>query len=169
MKPAQSVHCMRDNGTVSFVIRSGPWNADEIRSFLTSTVIPIRLASSGTSGLMVQSLWYVRQGDDLWCCTQANSVLTRRLERDSSVAFEVSPDQPPYHGVRGRGNAAVIPAQAAVILPMLLDRYLQDSNQELAQWLMSRLESEVAIRISDLSLSSWDFRSRMNKKPNTPT
>jgi uncharacterized pyridoxamine 5'-phosphate oxidase family protein len=118
---------------------------------------------------MVQSLWYVLQGDQLWCCTQANSVLARRLSRNPNVAFEISPDQPPYHGIRGRGVAVCAPEKAAHILPMLLDRYLQDSNQGLAQWLMSRLDSEVAIEISDLSLTSWDFRSRMNEERDTPT
>lgn len=160
---------MRDNGTVNVLVRSGPWTAERIRDFLAESVIPIRLASNGKSGLMVQSLWYILQGDQLWCCTQADSVLARRLARDPNVAFEVSPDQPPYHGVRGRGVATRAPEKAAVILPMLLERYLQDSNRELAQWLMSRLDSEVAIGISDLSLSSWDFRSRMNDKHNTPT
>jgi nitroimidazol reductase NimA-like FMN-containing flavoprotein (pyridoxamine 5'-phosphate oxidase superfamily) len=161
MRHAQSACAMRDNGTVNLQVRSGPWPAEQIDTFLRNSAIPIRLASSGKSGLMVQSLWYAFDGDQLWCCTQADSVLVRRLSRDTKVAFEVSPDNPPYHGVRGRGVAAVIPERAADVLPTLIDRYLQGANDGLARWLTSRLDSEVAIAISELSVSSWDFRSRM--------
>lgn len=152
---------MRDNDTVNLEVRSGPWTARQIDTFLRSSTIPIRLASSGKSGLMVQSLWYAFDGYRLWCCTQADSILVRRLSKDSRVAFEVSADNPPYHGVRGRGVAAVLPERAADVLPTLIDHYLQGSNQELARWLTSRLDAEVAIAISELSVSSWDFRSRM--------
>ena len=64
-------------------------------------------------------------------------------------------------GVRGTGNASLHPSEAVRILPLLINRYLGDEPSTLADWLLSRLDVEVAIRIGDLSVTSWDFSSRM--------
>ena len=141
-------------------IRSGPWDAQVVSEFLSGTVIPVRLATSGQFPL-VQSLWFAMIDQCLWCATQADSLLARRLERDPRVGFEVAPDAPPYHGVRGSGVATVWPDEAPRILPQLLDRYGIPRDGSLGTWLLSRLESEIAIRIELLAVSSWDYRARM--------
>jgi hypothetical protein len=141
-------------------IRSGPWSEPEIRDFLAATVIPVRLASMGTFP-MVQSLWFVPDGLDLWCATQADSVLARRLRADDRCGFEVSADEPPYRGVRGTGHATVFPEAAAGTLPRLIQRYEVADDSPLATWLLSRIDSEVAVRISPRTLSSWDYSPRM--------
>jgi Pyridoxamine 5'-phosphate oxidase len=141
-------------------IRSGPWSDEEIRRFLEATVIPVRLASMGTFPL-VQSLWFLPEGLDLWCATQADSVLARRLRSDGRCGFEVSGDDPPYRGVRGSGHAALVPEAAADILPRLLERYQVATDSPLAGWLLSRLDTEVAVRVSPRAMSSWDYSPRM--------
>ena len=89
-------------------IRSGPWSPEEIRAYLTTVRIPVRLASNGRTYPLVQSLWFLFADDALWCCTRGDSVLARRLARDPHCAFEVSADEPPYRGVRGQiGRAHV--------------------------------------------------------------
>ena len=65
-------------------IISGPWSETDVLSFLRATVIPVRLASMGTFPL-VQSLWFLPDGLDLWCATQADSVLARRLRENLKV------------------------------------------------------------------------------------
>jgi hypothetical protein len=142
-------------------VRSGPWAADEVASFLDETVIPIRLASNGVNYPLVQSLWFVHDDAALWCCTRTDSVLARRLATDGRCAFEVSRDAPPYRGVRGTGDATLVPAAAPALLPRLLTRYLGDTESGLAAWLLSRLDGEVAIRISTLRVTSWDYSARM--------
>lgn len=141
-------------------IRSGPWSEDQIRGFLHATVIPVRLSSMGTFP-MVQSLWFLPDGLDLWCATQAQSVLARRLRADDRCGFEVSADVPPYRGVRGTGHATLLPEAAAQTLPQLIDRYDVADDSPLAAWLLSRIDSEVAVRISPRTLSSWDYSPRM--------
>ena len=142
------------------VIRSGPWSDEEIRRYLDATVIPVRLASMGTFPL-VQSLWFLPDGLDLWCATQSDSVLARRLRADPRCGFEVSGDQPPYRGVRGSGQAALVPEAAADVLPRLLDRYRVATDSPLAAWLLSRMDTEVAVHITPGTLASWDYSPRM--------
>ena len=141
-------------------IISGPWSESDVRSFLRATVIPVRLASMGTFPL-VQSLWFLPDGLDLWCATQADSVLARRLRADDRCGFEVSADQPPYRGVRGTGNATLVPEAAADTLPRLIERYDVADDSPLAAWLVSRIDTEVAVRISPRTLASWDYSPRM--------
>jgi hypothetical protein len=141
-------------------IRSGPWDEAEIRRFLAATVIPVRLASAGTFPI-VQSLWFLPDGLDLWCATQADSVLARRLQAHDRCGFEVSADEPPYRGVRGTGHATLIPDAAAGTLPRLIERYQVAGDSPLSAWLLSRIDSEVAVRIRPRTVSSWDYSPRM--------
>ena len=149
---------MGEGGTVG--ILSGPWSEAEIRNYLAVTVIPVRLASMGTFP-MVQSLWFVPDGLDLWCATQSDSVLARRLRADGRCGFEVSADEPPYRGVRGTGHATLVLDAAAETLPRLIERYAVADDSPLATWLLSRIDTEVAVRVSPRTLASWDYSPRM--------
>lgn len=142
-------------------IASGPWNESEIEAFLASTRIPVRLASNGSSGPLVQSLWFAADGMELWCCTQKSSVLTRRLERDDRVGFEVAADEPPYRGVRGTGVAHLVNDDVESTLRTLINRYQGAERTDLSDWLLGRVDSEIAIRIEPRSVSSWDYSPRM--------
>lgn len=142
-------------------IASGPWNEETITDFLQQTRIPVRLATNGSSGPLVQSLWFAPLGMDLWCCTQKTSVLARRLERDDRVGFEVAADSPPYRGVRGTGVAHLVDEGVEGILRMLIERYQGSERTNLSDWLLSRIDSEIAIRIEPRTIASWDYSSRM--------
>lgn len=142
-------------------VRSGPWTAEAIADYLDSTVIPIRLASSGRQFPMVQSLWFLHEAGALWCCTQAESVLAARLRADPRCGFEVSADAPPYRGVRGTGHATLDASAAASVLPRLIERYVGAEPSTLGEWLLTRIDSEVAIRIDGLTATSWDYSARM--------
>jgi hypothetical protein len=50
---------------------------------------------------------------------------------------------------------------ALVSLPKLIERYLGTTNAPLGQWLMSRIDDEVELRLSPTWLSSWDYGARM--------
>lgn len=142
-------------------IASGPWNESQIVAFLDMTRIPVRLATNGDSGPLVQSLWFAARGLELWCCTQKSSVLTRRLERDDRVGFEVAADAPPYRGVRGTGVAHLISEDVESTLRLLIQRYQGTERSDLSDWLLSRIDNEVAIRIQPRIVASWDYSHRM--------
>ncbi len=143
------------------VVRSGPWDMDQVAEFLLASVIPIRLATSGLHGPLVQSLWFEWDRGALWCATQQDAVVARRLEANPVCGFEVAADRPPYRGVRGQARAGILPAEAPTVLPRLLDRYLAAGYPQLRRWLESRLSTEVALRLELLSVSSWDYSPRM--------
>ncbi|MEY4137326.1 MAG: hypothetical protein RL205_1454 [Actinomycetota bacterium] len=145
-------------------VRSGPWSPDTIAGYLAGATIPIRLASVGKHFPLVQSLWFLYDDNSLWCCTQADSVLANRLRRDNHVGFEISADAPPYRGVRGKGRVSLVEGAAPTVLPRLVEKYLGSEPTDFSTWLLSRLDNEIAIRIDDLSVSSWDYSSRMPKK-----
>lgn len=144
-------------------ITSGPWDMDGITDFLTATRIPMRLASNGASGPLVQSLWFLMEQGDLWCATQRTSLLAQRISRNPRVGFEVAGDEPPYRGVRGTGDATLHIDEAARILPALIARYQGEDRTPLSDWLLSRLDREVAIRIAPTTFTTWDYSGRMQR------
>lgn len=147
---------------MAITVTSGPWDAETIRTWLSSTVIPVRLATSGARGPIVQSLWFDFEDDALWCATQSDALVAQRTRRDSVVGWEISPDQPPYRGARGRGVVEVVDdvARAQDVLRRLITRYGQGGT-ELEEWLMRRASTEVALRIANLEVTSWDYSPRM--------
>lgn len=147
---------------MSFTVRSGPWSPTQVESWLVGTAIPLRIASAGKRGPLVQSLWFDYDGGALWCATQATSVLAKRIRRHAEVGWEVSRDEPPYRGARGTGHATIVDDRGEVeaVLRRLVDRY-QQAGTPLAEWLLGRLDSEVAIRVGGLRVSSWDYSPRM--------
>jgi hypothetical protein len=46
-------------------------------------------------------------------------------------------------------------------LRRLIARYQGDDRSDLSDWLMSRIDSEVAITIVPSTLTSWDYSPRM--------
>jgi len=140
---------------------SGPWDFTQASTFLGQAEIPIRVASAGSRGPIVQSLWFDFDGTGLWCATQASSLLVKRLTANNDIGFEVSGDTAPYRGVRGTGIASIHPELAEDVLRRLISKYQGNSETELSKWLLSRLDKEVAIKIEALTLATWDFSGRM--------
>lgn len=138
---------------------SGPWDQPRIDEYLASATIPLRLASSGLSGPTVQSMWFAWVDRRLWCATQEDAVIVRRLRADNHCGFEVAGDEPPYRGVRGSGTAEIVADRAEPVLRGLLERYRPPEG--LQRWLLSRLATEVAIAITPVRLTTWDFTKRM--------
>jgi nitroimidazol reductase NimA-like FMN-containing flavoprotein (pyridoxamine 5'-phosphate oxidase superfamily) len=141
---------------------SGPWTAAQAAAFLAEAVIPVRLATSGTHGPTVQSMWFAWDGTALWCATQRQALVVTRLSRDPRVGFEVAADSPPYRGVRGSAEVTVVPEQGERVLRDLLQRYQGGDSTPLARWLLSRAADEVALRIVPTTLATWDYSSRMS-------
>ncbi|MAK39230.1 MAG: hypothetical protein CMH40_05220 [Micrococcales bacterium] len=88
-------------------------------------------------------------------------MLARRLGKDDRIGFEVAADAPPYRGVRGTGVASLSTDEVEPTLRRLIERYQGDDRTDLSDWLMSRIDSEVAITIVPSTLASWDYSPRM--------
>ncbi|USZ77192.1 hypothetical protein NGM07_07640 [Halorussus vallis] len=73
----------------------------------------------------------------------------------------MSVNHPPYHGVRGNGTTALSRDADKAVLRGLIERYLGDTDSDLAAWLLSEERDEVRIRISPRRMHSWDYTERM--------
>jgi nitroimidazol reductase NimA-like FMN-containing flavoprotein (pyridoxamine 5'-phosphate oxidase superfamily) len=140
----------------------GPWDQAQVDSFLRNSTFPLRLACVAEDGFpRVVSVWYGYDGQHLRCVSHRSSQLVNLLERCDRVGFELAPNEPPYHGVRGQGIARLDADADGVVLRQMLQRYLGGTTSKLARWLLSRAEDEMLITIEPLRLFSWDYRERM--------
>ncbi len=140
----------------------GPWDRRETDEFLSRALYPVRLACTASDGFpRVVSLWYQYSGGRLLCVTHTDSALAQLLRRNPKVGFEVAPNEPPYHGVRGQGLATLEPLGDRDTLRDLLQHYLGGSDSSLARWLLSRSHEELLITIEPSRLYCWDYRDRM--------
>lgn len=142
--------------------RHGPWGESEITAFLQATVIPVRLATLAGDHPAVQSMWFTWDGERIWCATQESALVVRRLHENPRCGFEVAGDSIPYRGVRGTGRTQIIAERGEPVLRALIDRYLGTSNPSLADQLLARADTEVALAITPLTLVTWDFSPRMS-------
>ncbi len=143
-------------------VLKGPWSQGEIDEYLTEATVPLRLACLGGDGFpRVVSVWYRYAAGRLYCVSHRDAPLVRLLERGDRVGFEVSPNEPPYRGVRGQGIATLQDGAGGEELAGLLQRYLGGTDSDLAQWLLSRAEEETLITVEPLRLFSWDYSARM--------
>ena len=141
---------------------SGPWQQAQVTQFLDETVLPIRLSCVAADGFpRVISLWFLHREGNLYCATHQSAKLVKLLEHDRKVGFEVAPDAPPYHGVRGQGTATLSPLGDDPALEQLLQRYLGGLETDFSRWLLSRRDEELIVCIEPHRLFSWDYRERM--------
>lgn len=134
----------------------------ETAEYLQQITIPIRLSCATESGWpMIVSLWYLYEDGRFYCVTHKDARLVKYLEGDPRCAFEVAADDPPYCGVRGQARAALDAEKAPQILRRLLDRYLDNPEAELGQWLWRRRDEEVVICLEPVNLFTWNYGERM--------
>ncbi|WP_226004519.1 pyridoxamine 5'-phosphate oxidase family protein [Natrinema salinisoli] len=139
----------------------GAWTEEETDAFLQETTVPIRIATHRPDGsLWLVTLWYRYRDGVLECATQANADVVRFLRTDPEIAFDISTNRIPYRGIRGNGTVE-IDDDGRPVLRDLVERYLDDTDSSLAEWLLDEDREEVALRIEPREIYSWDYSERM--------
>jgi nitroimidazol reductase NimA-like FMN-containing flavoprotein (pyridoxamine 5'-phosphate oxidase superfamily) len=123
--------------------------------------IPLRLSVAASRGPLIVPLWFEWDGERFWCASHRDAALISALTRNAICAYDLSTNEMPYRGVRGRANVRCLPEQGGAVLERLIDRYLPDRNHPLATWLLSRRADEVAIEITPFWETCWDYSARM--------
>ena len=147
------------------ISESSAWSQDKLVSYLENTAIPMRLAASGDEFPSICSLWFAFDPvrEVIICASHESSQLVKLLTKNAKCAFEIAPNEPPYKGVRGRGEVTLTRIDVEKTLRKLIGRYLGDSNHSLAQWLLSRADQEYVIEIKPSWITSWDYGHRMER------
>lgn len=141
----------------------GVWSRERVESFLEDTAVPLRLACrTPTDRLWLVSLWFQYRDETFLCATSRHADVVSFLQRSPHAAFEVSTNRPPYKGVRGNGVVTIRPDQEKTLLTELLERYLGDTESELAGRLLEEDREEVRLELDPDVISSWDFTDRMS-------
>jgi len=141
------------------------WQESTIETFLVDTDTPLRLSFLNNQGEpMICSLWFSYHDDILWAASHKNSYVVKQLRDNTKVSFEVSTNNYPYKGVRGKATAELTTTDADQVLTQLINKYLDEGNSNLASWLMSRAKDEYVIKIRPESINAWDFSDRMQHK-----
>ncbi|RDJ31736.1 MAG: hypothetical protein DWQ18_03205 [Crenarchaeota archaeon] len=134
----------------------------DVDSLINSTKIPVRLSCIMPNGFpCVLSLWFICVDGKLCCATQESAKIVKYLKNNSSCAFEIAADTPPYRGIRGYGVAKIRSDIGVEILNKLIDRYLENKESKLAKFLRKNAENEVAIEITPKRIFSYDYSKRM--------
>lgn len=140
----------------------GPWNHSQVTGYLQNTSWPMRLACVGSDGFpRVVSIWYRYRDSCFFCVTHRESKLAGLLKNNRKVGFEVSPNEPPYYGVRGQGLVSLHEEGADATLHGHLQHYLGGTSSSLARWLLSRAQDELLVLVEPVRMFSWDYRERM--------
>lgn len=128
---------------------------------LLETRTPLRLAAQGRRGPLIVPLWFYWEDGRFWCASHRDAALIRALGDVDTVAFDLSTNEMPYIGIRGRGRAVLHPERGSAVLERLIDRYLGTREHRLAKWLLSRAAEEVAIEVVPHRRTTWDYSARM--------
>jgi hypothetical protein len=144
--------------------KSSAWSEQQVCSFLATSTIPLRIATTTGSYPTLCSVWYMfdeRQGD-LLCVSHENSQLVADLMANQKCSFEIAPNEPPYCGVRGKAMVTLSKDYALETLTTLIPRYLGNAESRLAKWLIGRSAEEYVIRLRPVQMTSWDYSERMS-------
>jgi len=144
--------------------KTSAWSESEVRSFLASSTIPMRIATNTASYPTLCSVWYLfdEQQGDLLCVSHEKSQLVSDLMANQKCSFEIAPNDPPYYGVRGKAVVTLSKDKALETLTTLMPRYLGGTESRLAKWLIGRSDEEYVLRLKPVQVTSWDYRERMS-------
>lgn len=137
------------------------WNAAQVQRFLERSTIPIRIAVADGDYPLICSVWYEYLDGDLCIVSHKGSKLAKLLRQAGRCAFEIAPNEAPYCGVRGKADVTASYDCAESALKRLIQRYLGDSNQGLANWLLGRVDDEIVFTLHPTWATSWDYGGRM--------
>ena len=142
----------------------GPWSSEEIQRFLKETTIPMQIAvnDTNTNPLLI-SLWFISDGLSLWCATQSSAKILRHMQSHPVCGFQISPETMPYRGVRGQAKVTLSDDDGPRVLETVVDKYIDEQESDFSRWLLARKDTEIAIKLEPLKITSWDYSARMKK------
>ena len=140
-------------------------NQQQLENICSKLLTPLRISAILPSGYpLICSLWYEYNNACFYSVTQENAKLVEILRSNPRCGFELSPNEPPYFGLRGYADAEIQSTGAAELLEKLIVKYLGNTNSSLARHLLEKSDSEVMIKLTPRNIFTWDYRERMSRE-----
>lgn len=134
-----------------------------ILSQLDEKKIPIRLGLIRPNRFpLVISLWYYADNGKIYCATKKDALIVKYITNNSRCSFELAADNPPYRGIRGYGICHINLDSGKQVLDKLMNKYLNEKQTKLKQYLTTNNDREVALEITPHSVSGYDYTKRMS-------
>jgi uncharacterized pyridoxamine 5'-phosphate oxidase family protein len=141
-----------------------PLSERDIKDFLTTKVLNIHLGTVDENGhANIHPAWYYYEDskEKIYVETGRHSKKMENLARNNTIYFCIDDPNPPYKGVRGKGNVEV---RRDVTFNVLIAqkihlRYLGNLEHPIAQELMDAIKKgqSVVLEISPKYYSTWDY------------
>jgi nitroimidazol reductase NimA-like FMN-containing flavoprotein (pyridoxamine 5'-phosphate oxidase superfamily) len=137
---------------------------EEINDFLASSKLNIHLGTIDDNGYPnVHPTWYYFDSTNkkIYIETSKLSKKTDNLRKNKNLYFCIDDPNPPYKGVKGRGNGRIHDDinHNILIAEKIMTKYLGSIQHSMAQKLMSFVKNgdSVIIEISPMYFSTWDY------------
>ena len=135
----------------------------EARDYLKKhTILHIGIVDrKGEPNVAPVGYYFDSNSSKIYVTTHKNSKKVRNLSNKKNVSFCVDNPNPPYNGVRGKGEVKVLEEinYNRLIAEKLLMRSLGSLEHPTSKWLLDEIEKgdEVVLEISPLYYSTWDY------------
>ena len=143
--------------------RKSAWNQTQLKEFLVSSKIPIRVSVLDGEYPLICSVWFEYLDGKLVIVSHRESKLAKVLVSQRKCGFEIASNNPPYRGVRGKADVLYELGNSEGTLRRIIRRYLGETNQGLASWLLSRVKDEMKFTLHPKWVTSWDYGERMEQ------
>ena len=141
-----------------------PLSEQDIKDFLTTKVLNVHLGTVDENGhANIHPAWYYYEDskEKIYVETGRHSKKMENLARNNTIYFCIDDPNPPYKGVRGKGNVEV---RRDVTFNVLIAqkihlRYLGNLEHPIAHELMDAIKKgqSVVLEISPKYYSTWDY------------
>jgi nitroimidazol reductase NimA-like FMN-containing flavoprotein (pyridoxamine 5'-phosphate oxidase superfamily) len=135
----------------------------EAKEFMTKrTILHIgTIDNKGESNVTPVGYYFDSDSNKIYITTHKNSKKVRNLSNNKIVSFCIDDSNPPYKGVRGKGEVSIHEEidYNRLIAEKLLMRSLGSLEHPTSKWLLGEIEkgNEIVLEISPRYYSTWNY------------
>lgn len=137
---------------------------NEIKKFLSESKLNLHLGTVDPDDYPnIHPIWYIYDDskDVIFVETGKQSKKTSNLNKNDKIYFCVDDGNPPYKGIRGKGNVRILsdPDANLPIVEKIMLKYLGSTTHPMAKILLENVRNgnSVILEIKPKYYSTWDY------------
>jgi nitroimidazol reductase NimA-like FMN-containing flavoprotein (pyridoxamine 5'-phosphate oxidase superfamily) len=137
---------------------------NEIKKFLSESKLNLHLGTVDPDDYPnIHPTWYIYDDskDVIFVETGKQSKKTSNLNKNDKIYFCVDDGNPPYKGIRGKGNVRILsdPDANLPIVEKIMLKYLGSTTHPMAKILLENVRNgdSVILEIKPKYYSTWDY------------